>query len=148
MRMTTTQDTQAELFNSAVNLLTSGNPVEAESAIASFRNLSDQGHARASFNVAVAYLKGYGVERDPAQAAHFMLQAARQGYTRSYEPLAYMIASGELPESHALIPEGRRFLAHVWHFRARCRRPHSPRLMKHSLPSSPIYLALGPVGYR
>lgn len=146
--MVAAQDTQAELFNSAVNMLTSGDATEAESAIASFRYLSDHGHARASFNVAVAYLKGYGVDRDPAQAAHFMLQAARQGYSRSYEPLAYMIASGELPESHVLIPEGRRFLAHVWHFRARCQRPHSPRLVNHSLPGSPIYLALGPVGYR
>ncbi len=138
--------TNLELFRSASRMLQSTDPDERHCALESFRYLSRAGLARASFNLAVAYVRGHGVPTDKAMAAVFMLRAARQGYAGAYEPLARMIINGDLLESKDLIPEGRHFVARVWYFRALCDGAARPR-MANLIPYSAMYAALGPVRY-
>ncbi|WP_188698730.1 sel1 repeat family protein [Silvimonas amylolytica] len=127
-------------------MLQSQDSDEVHCALESLRYLSRIGHARASFNLAVAYLRGHGVTPDKAIAAFFMLHAARQGYAGAYEPLARMIITGDLLESKGLLPEGRHFVARVWYFRALCDGAARPGTATR-IPYSAMYVAMGPVRY-
>ncbi|GGP23383.1 hypothetical protein [Silvimonas iriomotensis] len=127
-------------------MLQSDDPDELSCGLESLRYLSRIGHARASFNLAVAYLRGHGVAADAAMAAYFMLRSARQGYGGAYEPLARMIINGDLIESKGLLPQARHFVARVWYFRALCDGVARPDAAAR-IPYSAMYMAMGPVRY-
>ena len=50
-----------------------------------YRKAAQQGHLSAQYNMAVLYLHGHGVDRDPVTAYAWLLQAADEGHPGSQE---------------------------------------------------------------
>lgn len=67
-----------------------------KTAIVLLRALSDQGHAKAQFNLATLYDGGYGVEIDQEKAVKWYQKAALQGHIKAQHLLAlsYCLGSG------------------------------------------------------
>ncbi len=59
-----------------------------------FRQLSDQGHADAQYNIGVMYRKGLGVPRNDAEAAKWYRKAADQGDASAQYNIGVMYAKG------------------------------------------------------
>ncbi len=71
-------------------------------ALRLLRPLAEQGHARAQFNLGVAYANGRGVPQDHAEAVKWWRLAAAQGYALAQAHLGIMYDKGlGVPQDHA-----------------------------------------------
>ncbi len=84
---------------------------EAEKAISIWRGLADKGHARALYNLGVAYTQGVGVEPSTAQAMYWWQRAALAGSTEAQFNLGVAYAQGHDVEKN---PE----VASMWWYMA------------------------------
>ena len=66
-----------------------------DSASDKWRQLAEQGDAKAQFNLGLLYAKGLGVKQSNAEAAKWYLRAARRGDVRAQNNLAVCYATGK-----------------------------------------------------
>jgi uncharacterized protein len=59
-------------------------------ALRLWRPLAEQGDVVAQFNIGIAYLNGYGVPKDGAEAERWLRKAASQGYANAQNTLGNM----------------------------------------------------------
>ncbi|HSR55039.1 MAG TPA: tetratricopeptide repeat protein, partial [Alphaproteobacteria bacterium] len=71
-----------------------GVPQDNSEAVKWYRKASEQGYARAQYNLGYMYMKGYGVPQDYAEAVRWYRKAANQGYARALHSLAFMYRYG------------------------------------------------------
>jgi len=64
-------------------------------AFTGFKNLAEQGHTLAQFNLGVAYFNGDGVPKDDQQAVVWWRKAAEQGEVMAQYSLGLMYANGQ-----------------------------------------------------
>ena len=64
-------------------------------ALAEFQALADQGDAQGQYFLGLFYHNGFGVKRDPAEAAKWFQKAAQQGDARSQYYAGIMYAAGK-----------------------------------------------------
>ncbi len=90
-------------------------------ALRLLRPLAEQGHARAQFNLGVAYANGRGVPQDHAEAVKWYRLAAEQGYALAQLNLGALYANGQgVPQDSVQ--------AHMWFYLAASRfsAPEAP----------------------
>jgi hypothetical protein len=76
-------------------------------ALRLLRPLAEQGHARAQYNLGVAYHQGKGVPQDYAEAVKWYRLAAEQGHARAQYNLGVAYHQGKgVPQDYVL--------AHMW----------------------------------
>lgn len=64
-------------------------------ALAEFQALADQGNAEGQYFLGLFYHNGFGVKRDPAEAAKWFQKAAQQGDARSQYYAGILYAAGK-----------------------------------------------------
>ena len=64
-------------------------------ALPIFRQLADQGNAKAQTSLGIMYTNGQGVTQDYGEAVWWYRKAADQGYARAQYNLGYMYATGQ-----------------------------------------------------
>lgn len=92
----------ANSWETAVNALEEG---RYEKAAALFQRLAPEGDQRAQYVIAVLYLEGRGVERDPERAARWIQRSAKNGFIPSQALLGrlYLLGQGvERDEAEAV----------------------------------------------
>ena len=72
-----------------------GLDAEQQAAARLNRQAADLGHARAAFDLGSAYLRGEGVEKNPAEAVAYFRKAAALGHVPAMRRLAELYRSGE-----------------------------------------------------
>ena len=88
----------AQLYRSGKGVNT--DPARARELL---RVAADQGHRDSQYLLGVFYLKGIGGARNPAQAEHYLRLSEQQGHPKAAETLAQIVATGQEPESTALV---------------------------------------------
>ncbi|MBI3453859.1 MAG: sel1 repeat family protein [Rhodospirillales bacterium] len=63
-------------------------------AIAEWRPLAERGDIRSQFNMGMMYERGFGVEKNEAEAARWYRRAAEQGYAFAQHSLGLLYAEG------------------------------------------------------
>ena len=58
------------------------------------RELAEQGHPEAQYNLGVYYANGDGVKQDYGEAAKWWIKSAEQGYADSFDALKKLIKMG------------------------------------------------------
>ncbi|GGP24614.1 hypothetical protein GCM10010971_04330 [Silvimonas amylolytica] len=82
------------------------------------QQLAEQGLARAAYNVGIAHLRGFHVERSNALAAQYLSRAAEAAYQKAFYPLARLILDDTLPQWKDMPSDLRRFKSAGWFWRA------------------------------
>ena len=73
-----------------------------KAALIAMRDVAQQGHASAQYNLALMYGNGQGVPQDYAEAAKWYRLAAQQGYVLAQYNLGVMYANGQgVPQDFA-----------------------------------------------
>jgi TPR repeat protein len=69
-------------------------PQDSRGAVALFRLGAEAGNARAQYDLAIAYLRGQGVQQDDTKAAHWLSLSANHGYAPAQTDLAAACLTG------------------------------------------------------
>lgn len=80
-----------QLYREGLKAFQNGN---AELALNSWRSAAEQGHIEAQYNLGLVYSQGYGVEKDPSEAAVWWGKAAEHGDAAAQFNLGVMYADG------------------------------------------------------